>query len=192
MPRSALRSAGFTLTELMVIVVIVGVLSAVATPYLMRDRKASAAVEFADQVTREMQRARLQALAERLPVRASIFRDRVEVRSWLPGARPGDRPRAPASTDPVLRSVPAQLGVDVLDVLTTPAPAPTAPVLTNETPIEIDFNSQGQMQFVGEAPLSPAYLFVRSTLVDGGHPDSHYRIEVTSLTGYVSLHQGWN
>src|SRR3954469_2592590 len=79
--------AGFTLTELMAVVVIVGVLSAVAVPYVARDRKAAAGRQFASQVFRELQRARVQALSERLPVRVFIYRDRVELRSWVPGAR---------------------------------------------------------------------------------------------------------
>ena len=36
-----IRSAGFTMTELMIVVTMVGILSAVATPYMSKDRKAA-------------------------------------------------------------------------------------------------------------------------------------------------------
>src|SRR4051812_32926840 len=113
------RAAGFTITELMVVLVVVGILSAIATPYLVKDHKASQGREFVSEMVRELQRVRVQALAERLAVRAFIYSDRIELRSWVPGARPGDPQRAPTTSDPLLRRVPAPAGVNVFDVLTT-------------------------------------------------------------------------
>jgi prepilin-type N-terminal cleavage/methylation domain-containing protein len=187
----AAPDAAFTLTELMVVVVILGVLGAVATPYLARDRKASLGKEFAGALARDFQRVHIQALSERLSIRAFIFRDRVEMRSWVAGATPGAAPRAPLTTDPVLRTLATPNGVDVYDVLTTTTPAPTTAVLTTTTPVSIDFTSPGQAQFVGQATLAPAFLFVKNSQVQPSHPDAMLRVDIRALTGYVALHAGW-
>jgi hypothetical protein len=180
------------MTELMVVVVCIGVLSAVATPYMARDRKASLGREFAGQLVRELQRVRVQALSERLPVRAFIFRDRVELRSWVAGAHPGDPSHAPLTSDPLLRKIPAPTGVDLHDVLTTATPAPAAPVLTASAGAQLDFSAQGQMQFVGKAPMSPAFVFIQNGNVRTNHPDAYLRLDIRALTGYVALRSGWN
>jgi prepilin-type N-terminal cleavage/methylation domain-containing protein len=189
---AAARTAGFTITEVMVVVVIVGVLSALASPYLAKERKASEGREFASSLVRELQRVRIEALAERLPVRAFIYRDRVELRSWVPGARPGDPQRAPLTSDPLLRKVPAPSNVTLYDVLTTAAPAPGAINLGLNTGAQVDFNAQGQMQFVGQAPMSPAFVFIQNGNVKSNHPDAYLRVDIRSLTGYVALRTGWN
>jgi prepilin-type N-terminal cleavage/methylation domain-containing protein len=189
-PRSP--DAGFTLTELMVTVVIVGILASLATPYLLKDRKASLGAAFGSELVRELQRVRVQALAERLPIRAFIYRDRVELRSWVPGARPGDPSRAALTSDPLLRRIPAPPGVDVYDVLTTATPAPGGAVLTTSAAAQIDFNAQGQMQFVGQAPMTPAFVFIQNSNVQTNHPDAYVRVDIRSLTGYVALRTGWN
>lgn len=186
------NDAGFTLTELLAVVVIVGLLAAVAVPYVARDRKASAGAQFASQVLRELQRARIQALSERLPVRAFIYRNRVELRSWVPGARPGDPARAATSADPLLRTVPTVPLVDVYDVLPNASPPPAAQTLTTTTPVQIDFTTQGQVQFVGQTTFSPAYVFIMNSNVRANHPEAYYRIDIRSATGYLNLRTGWN
>jgi hypothetical protein len=179
------------MTELMVVVAVVGILSAVASPYLAKERKASLGGAFAAEVVRELQRVRVQALAERLPIRAFIYKDRMELRSWVPGARPGDPARAALTSDPLLRTIPTPVGVDVLDVLTTATPAPAAATLSASTAAQVDFNALGQMQFVGQALMSPAFVFIQNSNVRTNHPDAYLRVDIRSLTGYVALHTGW-
>jgi hypothetical protein len=176
----------------MVVVGIIGVLAAIASPYLAKDRKANLGAAYGAQVVRELQRVRVQALAERLPIRAFIYQNRIELRSWVAGARPGDPPRSAQTTDPLLRIIPAPSGVSVYDVVTTAAPAPNAPVLNSSAAVQIDFNSQGQMQFVGQAPMTPAFVFIQNSNVRGNHPDAYVRVDIRSLTGYVALRTGWN
>jgi prepilin-type N-terminal cleavage/methylation domain-containing protein len=190
--RRRATTAGFTLTELMVVVVIVGVLAALSAPYVAKERKATLGREIASEIARELQRARTQALSERLSIRAFIYRDRVEIRSWVPGANPGDPARAPTTTDPLLRSINGQLKVDTLDVLATGSPPPGSQVLTSSSAVQIDFTAQGQMQFIGQAPLTPAFVFIQNSNVRSNHPDAFFRIDITSLTGHVALRSGWN
>lgn len=179
------------MTELMVVLAVIGILSAVASPYLAKERKAGLGTAFASQVVRELQRVRVQALAERLPIRAFIYLDRIELRSWVPGARPGDPARAALTSDPLLRTIPTPASVDIFAVLPTATPAPAAAALSASLGAQVDFNAQGQMQFVGQALMSPAFLFVRNSNVPSNHPEAYLRVDVRSLTGYVSLHAGW-
>jgi type II secretory pathway pseudopilin PulG len=175
----------------MIVVVILGVLGAVATPYLGKDRKAALGKEFASELARDLQRVHIQALSERLSIRAFVYRDRVDLRSWVAGATPGAAPRAPLTTDPVQRTITTGAGVDIYDVLPAATPVPTTQVLTTTTPALIDFTSPGQAQFIGQATLAPAFLFIRNSQVRSNHPDASLRVEIRALTGYVALRSGW-
>lgn len=189
--RSRRAQSGFTLTEVMAVLVIIGILGAISWPYMTKERKATLGSAFAAEVVRELQRVRVQALAERLPVRAFIYSDRMELRSWIPGTRPGDAPTAPTTSSPLLRTIPAAKGVSVYNVISTASPAPTA-TLTTSSSAQIDFNAQGQMQFVGQAPMTPAFLFIANSNVKSNHPDAYMRVDIRSLTGYVALRTKWN
>ncbi len=182
--------AGFNLTELMVVVVIVGIMSAVATPFRGRDRIAREGREFASELARDLTRCRQQAIAERTPIRAFIFSDRVEFRSYVP-----TRPASPQPTaaDPILRVLNAKAGVSVFNVLTAAAAAPgPGPVLTTATSVQVDVDEMGRAQFVGQPALTGAFVYVRNSQLVAGHIERDFRIDVTALSGYVALRDRWN
>ena len=175
----------------MMALVIVGVLSALALPSLGRDTKAKAGGEYANMVARELQRARIEAISERLAQRVFVFRDRVEIRPAIPATRPGQAPRAPTLSDPTARIVLADNGVNTLDVLTTTT-MPTSQALTTASYRSIDFNARGEAQLVGYPAMTPGFIFLENSEVATSHPDRRHRIDILPLTARVTLREGWN
>jgi prepilin-type N-terminal cleavage/methylation domain-containing protein len=181
--------AGFTLTEVMVVVVMIGVLSAIAYPYLGRDRKSSEARDFASEVGRALQVARSRAVAERLSMRAYLYSDRLELRAWI---AVGNTATAPTTSDAPYQVVMARDGTQVLDVLPTSTTPPLTAALSPTTARILDFNSQGQMQFSGQPPLTSAFLFIRNNTLPEGVTNRLFRVDVRGLTGHIALRTGWN
>jgi MSHA pilin protein MshC len=66
-----LRAAGFTIVELVVVMVIIGALAAIGIPRLMGDKTSEAAV-FGDQVASGLRRAQKIAMGHRRVVSASV------------------------------------------------------------------------------------------------------------------------
>lgn len=179
--------AGFTLVELMVVVVIIGIMSALATPLLTRDQQADAGRIFASEVARELQKCRSEAISTRLAVRAYAFADRVEFRGYKLGATPGAAAVAPAVTDPVLGMVRAKPGVTIWNVLSPTDAAPVAAVLTTSTPAQVDFQTRGTVQLIGSPVPTSAVIYVRNSNLPTGSEYGAYRIDVAALTGFVTV-----
>lgn len=189
--RRSVRTGGFTVVELLMALVIIGVLSALALPSMGRDRKNKQAGAFANEIAKEFQRARLVAVNERLAQRVFIFRDRIETRSAVPGARPGQAPRTPLITDAPARTTLASSAVSVFNVAAS-AVSPTFLHLDTVTYREIEFNTRGQAQLVGQPAMTPAFLYLSNTEVPASHPDSRYRLDLLPLTGRAVVREGWN
>ena len=65
-------------------------------------------------------------------------------------------------------------------------------MLSTTASAQIDFNSQGQMQFVGQAPMTSAFIFVRNTAMPVGVQNRLFRIDVRGLTGHIAVRNRWD
>jgi prepilin-type N-terminal cleavage/methylation domain-containing protein len=179
------RDAGMTITEVLIVVVIIGIIAASTRPMFRRDRVASEGRAFAALLTREFQQARQNAIGTRLRQRAFVFSDRVEVRSAIAGTPPVDA----TVTSPIMRNVQARTGVSIWDV-TTSLTAPASAVLTTGTYKVIEWNTFGQATIVGT--VTPAIsLYVRNASQGVAQVNSRYRVDVSPLSGAVSLVETW-
>jgi type II secretory pathway pseudopilin PulG len=171
----------------MIVVVIVGILSAAAAPSFTKDNRAREGRELAAGVAREMQKSRVEALSTRLGIRAFVFADRVELRPWIAGATVGAAPRAPTVADPLLRTLSAPEGVTFIGVVGPTSPAPTSGTLSTTAYAEVDFTNQGTAQLIGQPIPTGATIHLRNASLPPNSPDYDYRIDITALTGYVSV-----
>ena len=177
-----------TLTELMVVVVIVGILAAIAMPRFRRDRVTREGYEFANEIARALQHARYQAIAERLPIRAYVYSDRVELRSATPGATPGAAPIPAALTDPPMRVVNHDK-ITIYDVKTAMA-APSSATLTTTVYKTIEFSTLGGAIVVGS--VTPAiYIYLRNDNVGIYTVEQSFRIGIAPLTASIVLDELW-
>jgi prepilin-type N-terminal cleavage/methylation domain-containing protein len=189
--REARPDRGYTLIEVLVVVVIIAILSMIAAPRFTRDRIAADGREFANELTRELQRSRIEAISSRFPMYVFVYSDRVEIRSAKAGATLIAPVIAPTTADPILRVIRPKTRITAVDLTNTVA-TPSAN-LTTGTNKQLVFSTMGG-GFIGPtAPLNPTpvYLYVDNANAPANHPERKYRIDISALTGYVQLRNGW-
>jgi prepilin-type N-terminal cleavage/methylation domain-containing protein len=175
--------AGFTLTELMVVVVILSLLAALSTPMFGRDNNARKGRDWAKTVAQLLQRARFQAMGDRADIHVLLYRTHVDMYRKEPSgytllssvSGPAvDADRTMAIWD--ARSDGAT-PTGQNSTLASAAALPTSPTAAND----IVFTSLGST-----ANTFSWRVYLRNELLNSTHPDASFVINIGGLTSYIS------
>lgn len=167
--------AAFTLTEVMVVVVIIGLLALIAIPALTRDTAKSNYQKLVTELHQTLQRAKIEAVSSREPRQVKLnSTTSYELQAFLPGTA------TVAQLKLVVVPPETEIYGYVLD--STMASCSTATTGVPANPIAFSAVSDVTIGGVGHSIT----LCVQSK--DGQHRG---RVTVTKTTAYVSILEGW-
>jgi prepilin-type N-terminal cleavage/methylation domain-containing protein len=185
-------NAGFTLTEMMVVVVILSILAALSIPLFTHDNNARKGRDWAKTVAQLLQRARFQAMGDRADIHVLLYRTRVDMyRKETTGTSPYTLLGSFQGPTADGTQTVAIWDAKVNDLTTLPTGAnlptgtPAAP--TSASTNDIVFTSVGSaVTFSDRTTPANWRVFLRNELLPAIHPDASFVINVTGLTGYIS------
>lgn len=180
-PRRSHQDQGFTLTELMVVVVILALLAAIAVPALTKDDEEERFEQFVSTFMRDLQRQRYAAISSKEDRALAISGSSYQLVTLVNGVY----------TDMEVREAKVDCFVaDVTAISAMPGNSYSTPSLTPLGGTRyVVFQGQGgsQLDLTGSDPLSqPATIFFGTR--SGNHKK---RIVVFPATSYAALYQDW-
>jgi prepilin-type N-terminal cleavage/methylation domain-containing protein len=174
------RHAGYTITEVMIVVAIISILAAVATPSFTKDSAARQGRAFGSSLAQSLQRARFEAMAKRVPYRARICLGRVEI---LEVTDPNDE-----TACAVVRRLFAPPSVGVWRVGRGSVGPPNTPDADMTSCRRIQFTTLGAaIDPANPGALEPWRVFIRNERLRPLHPDGGYRIAINVMTGFTTM-----
>jgi prepilin-type N-terminal cleavage/methylation domain-containing protein len=183
-------NAGFTLTEMMVVVVILSILAALSIPLFTHDNNARRGREWAKAVAQLLQRARFQAMGDRADIHVLLYRTRIDMyRKETTGAIPyvllGSFQGPTADGTQTVAIWDAKVDDTLPTGANLPTGTPAAP--TSASTNDIVFTPVGSaVTFSDRTTPANWRVFLRNELLPSIHPDASFVINVTGLTGYIS------
>ena len=185
---------GFSLVELMVVVVIISILAVISAPVLTRDRDEDRVRAFANALAMDFQRTKFQVVSTRLPMHIYLYSDRVEFRETT-GVDGGAAPTPPTLATPPQRVLRAENGVSIRFVTGTRTPIPTSGGPTTATFVQMQIDGLGRTRRLDNAgnPIEAmSFIWIETSRLSAAHPSRQFRLDISPLTGIVQLRTRWD